>query len=44
MICLYLRKLNDSLHDPFPTPLQEVLENVQGQESYSFTNGFSGYH
>lgn len=22
----------------------EVLENVGGQEAYSFTDGFSGYH
>lgn len=41
-----LRKLNDAcLHDPFTTPfLDEVLENIGGQEIYSFTNGFSGYH
>ena len=41
-----LRKLNDaSLHDPFPTPFtDEVLDNVGGQEVYSFTNGFSRYH
>jgi hypothetical protein len=45
-ICVYLRKLNDScLHDPFPTPFtDEVLDNVGGQEVYSFTDGFSGYH
>jgi hypothetical protein len=45
-ICVDLRNLNDScLHDLFPTPfIDEVLENVSGQESYSFTNGFSGYH
>jgi len=41
-----LRKLNDAcLHDPFPTPfLDEFLENVGGQEIYSFTDGFSSYH
>ena len=41
-----LRKLNDDfLHDPFPTPFtDEVLESVGGQEVYSFTDGFSGYH
>ena len=41
-----LRKLNDaSVHDPFPTPFSdEVLDNVGGQEAYSFTDGFSGYH
>jgi len=45
-ICVELRKLNDSfLHDPFPTPfIDEVLENVGGQEAYSFIDGFSGYH
>jgi hypothetical protein len=33
------------LHDPFPTPFtNEVLENVGGEEVYSFTDGFSGYH
>jgi hypothetical protein len=41
-----LRKLNvDFLHDPFPTPfIDEVLENGGGQEAYSFTYGFVGYH
>ena len=41
-----LRKLNDAcLHDHFPTPFtDEVLDNVGGQEVYSFTDGFSGYH
>ena len=45
-ICVDLRKLNDAcLHDPFPTPFtDEVLDNVGGQEIYSFTDGFSGYH
>jgi hypothetical protein len=45
-ICVDLRKFNDAfLHDPFPTPFtDEVLENVGGQEAYSFTNRFSGYH
>ena len=45
-ICVNLRKLNDAcLHDPFPTPFtDEVLENVGGQEVYSFTDGFLGYH
>jgi hypothetical protein len=33
------------LHDPFPTPFtDEVLHNVGGQEVYSFTDGFLGYH
>ena len=41
-ICVDLRKLNDVfLHDHFPTPFtNEVLENVGGQEAYSFTDGF----
>ena len=41
-----LRKLNDAcLHNPLPTPFtDEVLENVGGQEMYSFTDGFYGYH
>jgi hypothetical protein len=41
-----LRKMNDAyLHDPFPTPFtDEMLDNVGGQEVYSFTDGFSGYH
>jgi hypothetical protein len=45
-ICVDLRKLNDAcLHDPFPTQFaEEVLDNVGGQEVYSFTDGFSGYH
>jgi hypothetical protein len=33
------------IHDPFPTPFtDDVLDNAGGQEYYSFTNGFSGYH
>jgi hypothetical protein len=45
-ICVDLKKLNDGcLHDPFPTPFtDEVLENVGGKETYSFIDGFSGYH
>jgi hypothetical protein len=45
-ICIDLRKLNDAcLHDSFPTPFtDEVLENMGGQETYTFTDGFSGYH
>ena len=44
-MCVDLRKLNDaSVHDPFPTPfIDEVLDNVGGQEVYSFTDGFSEY-
>ena len=45
-ICVDIRKLNDAfLHDPFMKPfIDEVLENVKGQEMYSFTDGFLGYH
>jgi hypothetical protein len=41
-----LKKMNDAcLHDPFPTPFtDEVLDNVGGQEVYSFTDEFSRYH
>ena len=36
---------NACIHDPFPTPFSdEVLDNVAGNEAYSFTDGFSGYH
>ena len=45
-ICVNLRKLNDTcLHDPFLTPFtDEVLEGVGGEEIYSITDGFFGYH
>ena len=45
-ICVNLRKMNDAyMHDPFLTPFtDEVLEGVGGQEMYSFTDGFFGYH
>ena len=45
-ICVDLRKLNDAcMDDSFPTPFTyEVLEGVGGQEMYSFTDGFLGYH
>lgn len=45
-ICVDLRKLNHScVHDLLPTPFtNEVLDNVDGQEAYSFTDGFSRYH
>ena len=41
-----LWKLNDScLHDNFPTPFtDEVLESIDRQEAYSFTDSFSFYH
>ena len=45
-ICVDLRKLNDAcLYDPFSTPFTDVvLDNVSGEEIYSFTDGFFGYH
>jgi hypothetical protein len=45
-ICADIRKLNDAcLHDPFLTPFtDEVLDNMGGQEVYSFIDEFSGYH
>jgi len=45
-ICVDLRKLNDAfMHNPFPTLFtDEVLDNVGGQEEYSFTNWLSRYH
>eukprot|EP00253_Pinus_taeda_P035821 PITA_35821 len=44
-ICVDLMKLNDAcVHDPFLTPFtNEVLDNIGGQEAFSFTDGFSGY-
>jgi len=41
-ICVDIRKLNDAyLHDPLPTPFtDEVLDNVGGQEAYSFKDDF----
>jgi len=41
-----LIKLNDAcVHDPLLTPFtDEVLVNVGGQEAYSFTDAFFGYH
>jgi hypothetical protein len=45
-VCVDYRSLNSAyVHDPFPTPfIDEVLEQVVGKESYSFTDGFLGYH
>jgi hypothetical protein len=38
--------MNDAyFHDLFPTSFNDkVLDNVGGQEVYSFIDGFSGYH
>ena len=46
IICVELEKLNVVfLHDQFSTPFtDEVLENVGGQEIFSFTDGLSRYH
>jgi hypothetical protein len=43
---MYYRILNYAfVRDLFPTPFSdEVLDQVAGKESYSFTNGFSRYH
>lgn len=45
-IYVYIWKFNDAcVHDPFLTLFtNEVIDNVGGQEAYSFTNKFSGYH
>lgn len=45
-VCVDYRSLkNACTQDPFPTPFSdEVLDNVAGNEAYSFTDGFLGYH
>lgn len=45
-VCIDYHNLNNAyVHDPLPTPFSdEVLENVTGNEAYSFTSGFSRYH
>ena len=45
-VCVDYRILKNScIHDMFPTPFSdEVLDNVAGNEAYSFTDGFSNYH
>jgi hypothetical protein len=45
-VCMDYKSLNDvCVHDPFPTPFSdEVLDRVAWNESYYFTDGFSGYH
>lgn len=45
-ICMDLRKLNDAcVRDPLSNPFtNEVLDNIGGQEAYSFTDKFFRYH
>jgi len=45
-VCFDYRNLdNAQVCDPFLTPFSdEVLDNVVGNKSYSFTDEFSGYH
>ena len=45
-VCVDYRSFHSScIHDPFPMPFSdEVLYQVAGNEAYSFTDGFSGYH
>lgn len=45
-VCVDYRSMNVAcVHDSFPTPFSdEVLDQVAGNEEYSFTNGFYGYH
>jgi len=40
----YIRLKSTCVHDPFPTPFSdEVLDQVDGNEEYYFTDGFSRY-
>ena len=45
-VCVDFRWLNKvTLTDPFPTPFfDEIINEVEGHECYSFTNGFSRYN
>ena len=45
-VCVDYRSLNNEcIHDPFPIPFSDkVFDNVAGNETYSFTDGFSRYH
>ena len=44
--CVEFRELNKvTLTDPFPTPyVDEILNEVAGDECYLFTDGFLGYN
>lgn len=46
LVCVDYKILNNvCIHDSFPTPFNDkVLDNVTSNETYSFTDGFSGYH
>lgn len=45
-VCEDYRSLSNScVHDPFPTLFSDgFLDNVAGNEAYSFTDRFSSYH
>jgi hypothetical protein len=45
-VCVVYQSLNVAcVHDPFPTPFSdEVLDQVVGNQAYSFTDGFFEYH
>lgn len=45
-VYVYYRILNVAcVHGPFPAQFSnELLDQVAGNEAYSFTNGFSEYH
>jgi len=45
-VCVDYRNINNAyVHNPFPTPFNdEVLDNVAGNKTYSFIDGFWSYH
>jgi hypothetical protein len=45
-ICIDFKKLNVATKkDPFPLPfIDEVMNTIMGYESYSFLDGYLGYH
>jgi hypothetical protein len=45
-ICIDFKKLNVATKkDPFPLPFKdEVMNTIMGYESYSFLDGYLGYH
>jgi hypothetical protein len=41
----YISLKSTIVYDPFPTPfIDEVIDQVAGNEAYFFTDGFLGYH